>query len=104
MFSNVLKAIDIARLTASELQRLLKRFASSVLPTTPHVSLPIYNKFQLAKVIDEALLTYRKDWSADELQRYQYKIIEALTNWVGNALRDGYPKRNLILPKICLVD
>jgi hypothetical protein len=29
------------------------------------------------------------------LSTLQYKIIEALTNWIGNAYDDGYPKRNL---------
>ena len=38
---------------------------------------------------------YRLDWSASELGGYNYKIIEALTNWIGNAYNGGYPKQRL---------
>jgi hypothetical protein len=33
--------------------------------------------------------------NAGQLARFNYKIIEALTNWIGNAYSDGYPKQGL---------
>jgi hypothetical protein len=55
----------------------------------------VYNKFQIANVLGREIAAYRQDWSAAELSSYHWKIMQALTNWIGNAYSDGYPKRNL---------
>jgi hypothetical protein len=38
---------------------------------------------------------YRRDWSAGQPARFNYKIIEALTNWIGKAYSNGYPEQGL---------
>jgi len=32
---------------------------------------------------------------ATEFMAFNYKIIEALTNWIGHTYADGYPKKRL---------
>jgi hypothetical protein len=56
---------------------------------------PAYNEYQIADVVRREIEAYRLDWSASELGGYNYKIIEALTNWIGHAYNDGYPKQRL---------
>jgi hypothetical protein len=56
---------------------------------------PLYNEYQIANLVRSVIAAYRQDWSARELAGYQHKIMEALTNWIGHAYSDGYPKRNL---------
>ena len=55
----------------------------------------MYNEYQFAKSLQGEIEAYRRDWGETKLSRFNYKIIEALTNWIGNAYSDGYPKRNL---------
>jgi len=56
---------------------------------------PRYSRYELAKLVSDVVLKYRLDWSENVLSRFNYKIMEALTNWIGNAYGDGYPKRRL---------
>ena len=53
---------------------------------------PLFNEYQIASVVQREVETYRRDWSADELGSYHWKIDEALTNWIGHAYSDGYPE------------
>lgn len=56
---------------------------------------PAYNEYQIADAVHREIAGYRNDWSEAELNSYNWKIMEALTNWIGNAHSDGYPKRGL---------
>jgi hypothetical protein len=56
---------------------------------------PMYNEYEIADIVSEEIRAYRRDWSASSLSGLNYKIIEALTNWIGHAYSDGYPKRRL---------
>lgn len=81
--------------TQAELSRLcdhIKRSAGE--PEIPKFR-PVYNEYQIANVLSREIETYRQDWSATELASYQWKIMQALTNWIGHAYSDGYPKQNL---------
>lgn len=83
--------------TLSELAKLRVAFEASIAPPRRVSKRPLYNEYRIAQLVREQIEEYRRDWSASELGVYNYKIIEALTNWIGNAYRDGdgYPKRNL---------
>lgn len=81
--------------TLGELARLCERFSSSAQRLPVHKTQPQFNEYEFAQALSVAVEGYRKDWSESELSRFQWKIMEALTNWIGNAYRDGYPKRNL---------
>jgi hypothetical protein len=83
------------RLTRVELKRLIMMFQAAVKPLAPIVAVPKYNRYRVAAIVESVIATYRNVWSTNELRKYNYKIMEALTNWIGNALKDGYPKRNL---------
>jgi hypothetical protein len=64
--------------------------------TEPPKVRPQFNEYQIADALrGEIEKKYRRDWSAPSLERFQYKIMEALTNWIGHAYSDGYPKRGL---------
>jgi hypothetical protein len=56
---------------------------------------PLYNEYQIASVLCREIEAYRRDWSTGELESYHWKIMQALTNWIGHAYSDGYPTRNL---------
>jgi hypothetical protein len=56
---------------------------------------PLFNEYQIANVVQREIEEYRQAWSVGELASYQYKIMWALTNRIGNAYSDGYPKQNL---------
>ena len=56
---------------------------------------PMYNEYDIANIVSEGIQSYRRDWSEASLASRNYKIIEALTNWIGNAYSDGYPRRRL---------
>jgi hypothetical protein len=56
---------------------------------------PVYNEYEIANIVSKEIHAYRQDWSESSLSRFNYKIIEALANWIGNAYSDGYPKRRL---------
>jgi hypothetical protein len=56
---------------------------------------PLFNEYQIATALSTEIAAYRQDWSELGLSSYHWKIIEALTNWIGHAYSDGYPKRNL---------
>lgn len=81
--------------TQGELKRLCARLASGVAAEVVHEIRPVFNEYQIANAVRQEIAGFRNDWSEDELAGYHWKIIEALTNWVGNAYSDGYPRRNL---------
>jgi len=81
--------------TQAELKRICEHFARSVGETELPKFRPLYNEYKIADVLRREIEAYRHDWSAAELASYHWKIMEALTNWIGNAYSDGYPKRNL---------
>jgi len=56
---------------------------------------PMYNEYEIANLVSNSIIAYRRDWSESSLASRNYKIIEALTNWIGNTLGDGYPRRRL---------
>lgn len=81
--------------TQAEMKRIcdhFKRCAGE--PPIPKFR-PLYNEYQIANVLSREIEAYRQDWSAAELASHQWKIMQALTNWIGHAYGDGYPKRNL---------
>src|SRR5262249_46362192 len=81
--------------TQAELKRICDHFKRSAgEPEVPKFR-PAYNEYQIANVVRREIELYRQDWSAAELASYHWKIMEGLTNWIGHAYSDGYPKRNL---------
>ncbi len=98
------KAFYLARLdareithkpTQAEMRRLCNRINETVGEQPVQPIRPSYNEYEIADVVRGEIEAYRSDWSAFKLARYNYKIIEALTNWIGNAYSDGYPKKRL---------
>ena len=84
-----------SKATRAGLRDLCGRISSTIAEPELQPARPLYNEYQIANVVRSAIAAYRQDWSARELAGYQYKIMEALTNWISHAFRDGYPKRNL---------
>jgi hypothetical protein len=82
------------RSVQDELKRICDHFRHAGQLTIPKIR-PLFNEYQIANVLQKEIESYRKDWSARELGTYHWKIMEALTNWIGHAYADGYPKRNL---------
>ena len=80
--------------TQLEMKRICELFRRGGETTLPKYR-PLYNEYQIANVLRREIEAYRQDWSASELATYHWKIMEALTNWIGHAYSDGYPKRNL---------
>jgi hypothetical protein len=81
--------------TQGELRRLGEHIDRSAGKPAPLQYRPQFNEYTIAKVLDREIQSYRQDWSEDGLASYHWKIIQALTNWVGHGWSDGYPKRNL---------
>jgi hypothetical protein len=81
--------------TQTEIKRLCEHFKRSAGGPEIQKFRPLYNEYQIANVLSREIAAYRRDWSAAELASYQWKIMQALTNWIGHAYSDGYPKRNL---------
>jgi hypothetical protein len=81
-------------LTRSEIKRLCKLFRRGGEETLPKYR-PRYNEFKVANALRREIEAYRREWSAERLAQSHWKIMEALTNWIGNAYNDGYPRRNL---------
>jgi hypothetical protein len=87
--------IVTTRSTQAELKRLAEHFERSAGEPEPVQYRPRFNEYTIANVLHREIERYRQDWSETELASYHWKIMEALTNWIGNAYSDGYPKRNL---------
>lgn len=86
---------ELKKATQDDIARLRAHVQRSVgEPLIPRCW-PVYNEYEIAKILEREILCYREDWSEDELSEYHWKTIEALTNWIGNAYADGFPKRNL---------
>ncbi len=83
------------RPTQTEIKRICDRFNSSIGEAPVLRVRPLFNEYQIASVLRREIESYRHDWSETELSSYHWKIMEALTNWIGNAYSDGYPKRSL---------
>lgn len=81
--------------TRAGLRELCDRIRSCVLEPEVQSVRPLFNEYQIANVVRQEIEEYRQAWSAGELASYQWKIMQALTNWIGNAYNDGYPKQNL---------
>ena len=81
--------------TQAEIRRLCEHFRLSLGEVQLPRFGPLYNEYQIANVLRREIENYRQDWSESELASYNWKIMEALTNWIGHAYSDGYPKRNL---------
>jgi hypothetical protein len=95
-FVSRLNARDIkAKLTQSALKELCHRIGNSVARVAPKQFRPLFNEYQIADVLRAQIEDYRRDWSGPSLTSFHYKIMEALTNWIGNAYADGYPKQGL---------
>ncbi len=77
-----------------EMRRICDQFKRAGKITIPKIR-PMFNEYQIARVLQTEIEAYRRDWSEPELRSYHWKIMEALTNWIGHAYADGYPKRNL---------
>ncbi len=95
-FLSHLDRADIkAKSTQEQFRRVCDLFRLSAgEPLVPRFR-PLYNEYQIASVVSREIGNYRQDWSAAALATYHWKITEALTNWIGNAYSDGYPRRNL---------
>lgn len=86
---------ELKKATQADMARLRAHVQRSVgEPLIPRCQ-PVYNEYDIAKILDREILGYREAWSEDTLSEYHWKTIEALTNWIGNAYADGFPKRNL---------
>lgn len=81
--------------TRNEIVRFCERIRHSIVPHSTIRSRPHYNRYDIANLLTSAIREYRADWSERALARPNYKILEALTNWIGHAYADGYPKRRL---------
>ena len=86
---------ELKKATQAEMGRLRAHVQRSVGEPLIPQSQPVYNEYDIAKILDREVLGYREAWSEDTLSEYHWKTIEALTNWIGNAYADGFPKRNL---------
>jgi len=80
--------------TRSEFQRLCERFKSCAKISYTRRK-PQYNEYRIAEAVSREISTFREDWGAEALSAYHWKIMQALTNWIGNAYGNGYPGRNL---------
>lgn len=80
--------------TQAEMKRICDHFGRAGERPVPKFR-PLFNEYQIAEALQSAIEAYRQDWSEAELASYHWKIMEALTNWIGHAYGDGYPKRNL---------
>lgn len=80
--------------TQGEMKRICDHFKRGGEVAPPKLR-PLYNEYQIASVLEPEIKAYRADWRETELASYHWKIMEALTNWIGHAYSDGYPKRNL---------
>jgi hypothetical protein len=80
--------------TQREMKRLCDLFKRSGEAAIPNVR-PQYNEYQIVEAVRHAIESYRQDWSEYALRSYHWKIMQALTNWIGHAYSDGYPTRNL---------
>ena len=80
--------------TQLELRRLCELFRRGGEVALPNYR-PLYNEYQFADALRQEIEAYRATWSELELAQYHWKIMEALTNWIGHAYSDGYPKRGL---------
>ena len=78
----------------NEINRL-GEFIAHIKPPKLQKARPLYNEYKLAEALHLEIEQYRNEWSENGLSRLNYKILEALTNWIGNAYSDGYPKRGL---------
>ncbi|MGO9275215.1 MAG: hypothetical protein ACLQOO_34105 [Terriglobia bacterium] len=83
-----------SRGTRSEFQRLCDRLTSSAAPTYTRRQ-PRYNEYRVAEAVSREISRFREDWGSEALSSYHWKVMQALTNWIGNAYSDGYPGRNL---------
>jgi hypothetical protein len=81
--------------TQAEMKRICDHLKRGAGETPLPKSRPLFNEYQIAKVLRNEIEAYRQDWSEAELASYHWKIMEALTNWIGHAYGDGYPRRNL---------
>lgn len=81
--------------TQDAMTRICERIKTSVEQPEPQRIRPLFNEYQIAEVLRAQIEAYRNDWSGPALAVFNYKIVEALTNWIGNAYSDGYPKRGL---------
>ncbi len=96
--AHFLARLDLPEIRSKSVQEEMKRvcdqFKRAGKISIPRIR-PLFNEYQIANVLRREIEAYRKDWSEPELESYHWKIMEALTNWIGHAYADGYPKRNL---------
>ena len=81
--------------TQAELRRLGEHIDRSAGKPLPPQYRPLFNEYVIANVLHKEIEAYRQDWSEDELGSYHWKIMEALTNWIGHGWSNGYPRQNL---------
>jgi hypothetical protein len=81
--------------TQAELRRLGEHIDRSAGKPVPPQYRPLFNEYVIANVLHKEIAAYRQDWSEDELGSYHWKIMEALTNWIGHGWSNGYPRQNL---------
>jgi hypothetical protein len=80
--------------TQNELKRICDLFKRGGEATIPNFR-PLYNEYEIVNAVRQAIESYRQDWSEYSLRSYHWKVMQALTNWIGHAYSDGYPKQNL---------
>jgi hypothetical protein len=85
---------ECTRGTRQEFQKLCDRLTTHVPPTFLYRQ-PQYNEYRIAEAVSREISAFRKDWAPEALASYHWKIMQALTNWIGNAYSDGYPRQNL---------
>jgi hypothetical protein len=82
--------------TRQEFQELCDRLTTCVTPTFLYRK-PQYNEYRIAEAVSREISAFREDWASGALSSYHWKIMQALTNWIGNAYGngEGYPRQNL---------
>jgi hypothetical protein len=81
--------------TRAEFKRLCELIQASAIEAPSLDMRPVFNEYHFAEAVRKEIIAYRRDWSEAELSGHHWKVMEALTNWIGNAFSDGYPRRNL---------
>ena len=82
--------------TRQEFQKLCDRLTTCTTPTFSYRK-PRYNEYEIAKAVSREISSFRKDWASEALSSYHWKIMQALTNRIGNAYDggEGYPRQKL---------
>jgi hypothetical protein len=95
-FLSRLNEHELKKATQTEITKIRAQVQRSVGEPVISQCQPMFNEYSIAKILDSEIARYRQNWSESELSSsYHWKTMEALTNWIGHAYADGFPRRNL---------